>query len=129
MVTGPVSSDIFGGRFLSVRLKPSSDNFKYEQQSILWSRTYFVQYVSSFSGLALSIYATTKFIMSFFYDHQQNKSMLDQLYGDDSDLGQRVSTRDDTEYGTYWASKTFEKRVKSRIEIRNNYCFNLFFWI
>ena len=31
MVTGPVSSDIFGGRFLSVRLKPSNEDFEYEQ--------------------------------------------------------------------------------------------------
>ena len=55
--------------------------------------------------------------------------MVDKLYGDDNDLGERVFTEDDTEYGTKWASKTFKKLVKSRIEIRNNYCFYLFFWI
>ena len=55
--------------------------------------------------------------------------MLDYLYGDDGNLGDRVSTRDHTEYGTYWASKTFEKRVKTRVELSNNFCCNIFFCI
>ena len=55
--------------------------------------------------------------------------MLEQLYGGDGDLGDRVSTQDGTEYGTYWATKTFEKHVNSRTELNNNFCFNLFFCI
>ena len=83
--------------------------------------------MSDFSGVALSVYAIAYFFMSFFYNHQQNKSMLNTLYGDDGNLGDRVPTRNNTEYGTFWATKSFEKRLKSRIELKNNFCFNLIF--
>ena len=55
--------------------------------------------------------------------------MLNKLYGDEGNPNDAATHQNETEYGTYWAVKTFEKRVKNRIEFNNNYCFNMFFWI
>ena len=55
--------------------------------------------------------------------------MLSELYGDDGNLGDRTAKRDETEYSAYWASKNFEKRVKSRVELSNTFFFNVFFFV
>ena len=55
--------------------------------------------------------------------------MLKSLYGDDGNLGDRVSKQNDTEYDIYWASKTFEQRVKNRLELSINYLSNIFFYV
>lgn len=97
MVIGEQKTLDSKGVFLQVELKvPVSYDYEFEQWRIIWTREYFWKFVSEFSGLALSVYATIKFIMSFFYGHQQIKSMVGSLYSDDGNLCDRVSTRDET---------------------------------
>ena len=55
--------------------------------------------------------------------------MLNKLYGDAGKSGNRASVKDKTKYGHTWATQTFEKRVKDRLELSGSYFVNLFFWI
>ena len=59
---------LFMKRYLKVKLEIPSV-FNYELKSSTWTRKYFASFLSDFSGLALSIYATVRFVMSFFNDH------------------------------------------------------------
>lgn len=56
--------------------------------------------------------------------------MLNSLYGDANESSnRRASRKDKTRYGTYFATKTFEKQIKERLELKTSYCTNLFYWI
>ena len=54
--------------------------------------------------------------------------MLNSLYGDGDAAGERASTRDSTQYSSFWATKTFERRVKNRRELNTNFFVYVFFW-
>ena len=54
--------------------------------------------------------------------------MLNTLYGDDGNMGDRVYSRDSTEYGSHWATKTYEKRIKKRRELNTRFWGFIFFW-
>ena len=55
--------------------------------------------------------------------------MLKSLYSDNGNTGNRVKTKDETEYGKYWALKTFEKSLTGRRALEMSYCSKLVFWI
>ena len=53
--------------------------------------------------------------------------MLNSLYGDIGEATERAPSKDTTQYGKYWATKTFEKNIKGRRELSTSYLTNLFF--
>ena len=95
---------------------------------VTWYRKTLTQFASQFSGFALSIVSVTRFLLSYLQEHEQTNAMLNSLYGDVSEVGERPPRKDSSVYGHYWATKTFEKRVKGRKELNSNYFAKSLFW-
>ena len=128
MFTGEMKKRTFENAFLRVEVKVPLDEYNYQQQTVTWYRLHFHQLLSNFAGLAISILKSVKFAMNFLQNHQQNKSMLSSLYGDDGGTDDHGSSQDGKKQGDeQQAAKTFEKRVKNRIDFSNSFCFYQFF--
>jgi len=65
--------------------------------------------------------------MSFEHEHEQSSAMLNKLYGDAGASISRAPLKDKTQYGVTWATKTFYKHIKDRLELRSSFCAYLFF--
>lgn len=91
-----------------------------ERSRIIWYRINIWGFLSSFGGLVTSIFGIASAIMSSFNNYEENKAMLSRLYGHSEDTD-RVKTDSDIEYGTYYATRTFEDHVKGRRELSNSY--------
>lgn len=104
--------------------------YSHQTSQVHWYRTSFGSFASEFAALALSIISVAEFVLSFSQNHEQNNAMLSTLYGDTSELTNRAQTSDNRRYGAIWATKTFEKKIKSRRELSFScYLTYLLFWI
>ena len=77
--------------------------------------------MSNYAGLALSIAKTVGFLMSGINSHYKAKAMLDSLYGT-AEITEKSSDKSDLANIT----KAFEDRVRSRRELRSNFCCHRF---
>ena len=70
------------------------------QVDYVWYRESFYQFISSFTGLALSILAASKFVFLGMKEHTQQNEMLSKLYGGASQ--NRARRRDSQCYSGYY---------------------------
>ena len=88
-----------------------------EYVTYTWYRTYFVDFLSSFGALAISMISATRIIMSIYQGHIKNKSMLKSLYGQSKLSDWLYTTTDNNQY----AKKTLKAHVKSRKELDSGF--------
>ena len=93
-----------------------------------WYRFYFTDFLSQQGGLALSIVATVGLFVSAYQDYTQSSEMLSSLYGE-TELNDHTESLSAVKYQQDEATKTFESLVKSRRDLRGNYCSFLFYQV
>ena len=60
-------------------------------------------------------------MLSYYNTYQQDRAMLDSLYGETSTT-ERASQSHDVKFGLAFATEAFKARVLSRKELVSNYC-------